>query len=194
MHQPMGFRDPNYPNHVCLLKKSLYGLKQAPRAWYQRFADFVSKMGFNHSQCDHSLFIFNQGPHMAFILLYVDDILLITSTDDLRAKFMALLSKEFAMTDLGPLSYFLSISVTRESNSLFLSQEKYALEILERVGLSDCQPAATPVDTQNKLSSTHGTPVHNTYRIPKLRRCLTISHLYPTGYFICGSTSVSRYA
>ncbi|KAI3686614.1 hypothetical protein L1987_80294 [Smallanthus sonchifolius] len=161
MHQPMGFHDPTYPNHVCLLKKSLYGLKQAPRAWYQRFADFVSKMGFKHSQCDHSLFIFNQGHQMAFILLYVDDILLITSSDDLRKKFMTRLSKEFAMKDLGPLSYFLGISVTRDSTSIFLSQEKYAREILERVGLSDCNPAATPVDTQNKLSSNNGTPVDN---------------------------------
>ncbi|KAJ0520103.1 putative RNA-directed DNA polymerase [Helianthus annuus] len=161
MHQPMGFRDATYPNHVCLLKKSLYGLKQAPRAWYQRFADFMSKMGFQHSKCDHSLFIFKQGSHMAYILLYVDDILLITSTNDLREKFMALLSKEFAMTDLGPLSYFLGISVTRSNNSLFLSQEKYAREILKRAGLTDCKPAATPVDTQNKLSNTHGSPVDN---------------------------------
>ncbi|XP_021986572.1 uncharacterized mitochondrial protein AtMg00810-like [Helianthus annuus] len=161
MHQPMGFRDPTYPNHVCLLKKSLYGLKQAPRAWYQRFADFVSKMGFKHSQCDHSLFNFNKGHHMAFILLYVDDILLITSSDDLREKFMTRLSKEFVMKDLGPLNYFLGISVTRDSSSLFLSQEKYAGEILERAGLSDCNPAATAVDTQNKLSSNNGTPVDN---------------------------------
>ena len=42
MHQPLGYRDPSHPNHVCLLKKSLYGLKQAPRAWYKRFADYVS--------------------------------------------------------------------------------------------------------------------------------------------------------
>ncbi|MCI16452.1 copia protein, partial [Trifolium medium] len=49
MHQPMGFRDPSHPDYVCLLKKSLYGLKQAPRAWYQRFAEFVSTIGFHHS-------------------------------------------------------------------------------------------------------------------------------------------------
>ena len=41
MYQPLGFRDPQHPNYVCLLKKSLYGLKQALRAWYQRFIDFL---------------------------------------------------------------------------------------------------------------------------------------------------------
>ena len=85
MHQPYGFRDPSYPTHVCRLQKSLYGLKQSPRAWYQRFTNFVSSMGFNHSQCGHSLFIYSKGDDMAFILLYVDDILLITSSDILRS-------------------------------------------------------------------------------------------------------------
>ncbi|MFS7982428.1 putative RNA-directed DNA polymerase [Helianthus anomalus] len=156
MHQPMGFRDPNFPNHVCLLKKSLYGLKQAPRAWYQRFADYVPSMGFRHSQCDHSLFIFKEGNHMAFILLYVDDILLVTSTATLRTRFMSRLSAEFAMKDLGPISYFLGISVKYCPNSLFLSQEKYAMEILEQAGLAECNPVATPVDTQQKLSTKSG--------------------------------------
>lgn len=42
MHQPPGFRDPNYPDHVCHLQKSLYGLKQAPRAWFNHFASFIT--------------------------------------------------------------------------------------------------------------------------------------------------------
>jgi len=96
MHQPMGFCDPDYPGHVCLLRKSLYGLKQAPRAWYKRFADYVSTLGFTHSTSDHSLFIYRQGNHMAYILLYVDDIILAASSDTLRRSIIALLSSEFA--------------------------------------------------------------------------------------------------
>jgi len=61
MHQPPGFRDPHHSDYVCLLKKSLYGLKQAPHAWYQRFAEFVATLGFSHSTCDHSLFIYHNG-------------------------------------------------------------------------------------------------------------------------------------
>ncbi|KAI3729915.1 hypothetical protein L6452_18587 [Arctium lappa] len=112
MHQPPGFRDHHLPNHVCLLKKSLYGLKQTPRAWYQRFAEYVFTLGFKHNKCDHSLFVYKNGNHTTFLLLYVDDILLITSSSTLRHDFMALLAKEFAMKDLGPFSYFLGISVT----------------------------------------------------------------------------------
>ena len=58
MHQPLGFRDPTHPDHLCLLQKSLYGLKQSPRAWYQRFADFVTTIGFVNSISDSSLIIY----------------------------------------------------------------------------------------------------------------------------------------
>ncbi|PNX87084.1 NBS-containing resistance-like protein [Trifolium pratense] len=93
----MGFRDPVHPDYVCLLKKSMYGLKQAPRAWYQRFADFVFTIGFSDSKSDHSLFIYQQENDMTYILLYVDDIILTTSSDALRQSIMTLLASEFAM-------------------------------------------------------------------------------------------------
>ena len=98
MHQPMGFCDKGCPDHVYLLNKSLYGLKLAPRAWYQRFADFVATIGFSHSKSNHLLFIYSQGLDMAYILLYVNDIILTASLDRLRKHFMALLGAEFAMS------------------------------------------------------------------------------------------------
>ena len=121
-HQPLGFWDLSHPDYVCLLKKLLYGLKQAPWAGYQWFANYVSCLGFSHSKADHSLFIYHQGNAMAYILLYVDDIILTTSVDALRKSIMTSLSSELAMKDLGPLSYFLGITVTRHAGGLFLSQ------------------------------------------------------------------------
>lgn len=158
MHQPLGFRNRDFPNHVCLLKKSLYGLKQAPRAWYKRFADYVSSLGFSHSQSDHSLFIFHRGNDMAYILLYVDDIILTASSDTLRKSIISMLCSEFAMKDLGPLSYFLGIAVTRHQGGLFLSQRKYAAEIIERAGMSSCKPSSTPVDAKPKLGANASQP------------------------------------
>ncbi|KAK9070166.1 hypothetical protein SSX86_010566 [Deinandra increscens subsp. villosa] len=73
---------------------------------------------------------------------------------------MNLLAKEFAMKDLGPLSFFLGIAVNRPTpHTLFLSQQKYALELLQRAGLEHCNPAVTPVDTNSKLSTNSGTPL-----------------------------------
>ena len=118
-------------------------------------------MGFSHSISDHSLFIYHHGNDIAYILLYVDDIILAASSDTLRESIMAQLSSEFSMKDLGPLSYFLGISVTRHPEGLFLSQKKYAEEIIERAGMSSCKPSSTPVDTKAKLSGSSGNPYHD---------------------------------
>ena len=96
MYQPLGYQDPNHPNDMCLLKKSLYGLKQAPRAWYKRFADFVRTLDFYQSTSDHSLFIYRQGTSMAYLLLYVADIILTASSNELRQSIISLLSSEIA--------------------------------------------------------------------------------------------------
>ena len=176
MHQPMGFKDSTHPDYVCLLKKSLYGLKQAPRAWYQRFADFVSTIGFSHSKSDHSLFIYSQGSDIAYILLYVDDNIITASSDALRLQFMSLLSAEFAMKDLGPLTYFLGIAVTRTANGMFLSQQNYVVDIIERAGMTSCKPTLTPVDTLAKLGSTDTAPCSD----PSLYRALADALQYLT--------------
>jgi len=81
--QPAGFVDPSSPDHVCLLDKSLYGLKQAPRAWFLRFAGFAKTLGFVASRSDASLFTLRRGSDMAILLLYVDDIVLTASTNEL---------------------------------------------------------------------------------------------------------------
>ncbi|GKE64311.1 ribonuclease H-like domain-containing protein [Tanacetum coccineum] len=64
MHQPPGFVDPNKPNYVCHLQRSLYGLKQHPRAWFQRFASYATRVGFQHSKTDSSLFVLRRLKYM----------------------------------------------------------------------------------------------------------------------------------
>ena len=78
--QPTGFVDSAHPSYVCKLNKSLYGLKQAPRAWYSRFAAYLIKLGFVEAKCDTSLFIYRRGSDTVYLLLYVDDIVLIASS------------------------------------------------------------------------------------------------------------------
>ncbi|GKB94302.1 ribonuclease H-like domain-containing protein [Tanacetum coccineum] len=79
------------------------------------------------------------------------------------------------MTDLGPLNFFLGISVTRDSSGLFLSQKKYALEILDREHMANCNPSQTLIDTESKLGS-DGDPVSD----PTLYRSLAGSLQYLT--------------
>ncbi|KAI3690613.1 hypothetical protein L2E82_48745 [Cichorium intybus] len=159
MHKPPGFVDPRAPTHVCRLRKSLYGLKQAPRAWYTRFATYIISHGFHSSASDSSLFIYHHGQHMAYLLLYVDDIILTASDNEFLRRIITTLSSEFAMTDLGNLHHFLGITVTRDQHGLFLSQANYARDILQRASMASCKPCTTPVDTSAKLSATAGDPL-----------------------------------
>nr|GEU35509.1 hypothetical protein [Tanacetum cinerariifolium] len=153
MHQPPGFMDPQIPDYACHLKHSLYGHKQAPHAWFQRFVGYATRVGFQHSKTDSSLFIFHCGSHIAYLLLYVDDIILTTSSSAFLQRVITLLHGEFAMTGVGSLNYFLGISAQRSYTGLFLSQSAYGEEILEHAHMQKCNPSRTPVDTESKLGA-----------------------------------------
>ncbi|GKB75652.1 ribonuclease H-like domain-containing protein [Tanacetum coccineum] len=113
-----------WPIHQLDIKKpfltrSLYGLKQAPRAWFQWFAGYATLVGFYHSRCDSSLFIYRQGSQVAYLLIYVDDIIFTASSPALLRQIIDSLHSEFDMTDLGALNYFLSIFVVCHPIGLF---------------------------------------------------------------------------
>jgi hypothetical protein len=78
--QSTGFEDSTHPDYVCRLNRSLYGLKQAPRAWYNRFASHLLQLDFMEAKTDTSLFVYLKGVDMAYLLLYVDDIVLTASS------------------------------------------------------------------------------------------------------------------
>jgi hypothetical protein len=173
--QPTGFVDAAHPDHICRLTKSLYGLKQAPRAWYSCFAAHLQTLGFLEAKSDTSLFIYRWNSSTAYLLLYVDDIVLTASSASLLRQLLTALQASFPMKDLGPLQHFLGIVVTCSSSGMMLSQRQYALDLLERAGMTACKPCITPVDTMAKLSS-DGPPVAD----PTLYRSLVGALQYLT--------------
>ncbi|XP_022004529.1 uncharacterized mitochondrial protein AtMg00810-like [Helianthus annuus] len=160
MEQPPGFVDSAHPHHVCRLQKALYGLKQAPYAWFQRLSSFLLQNGFTCSKSDTSLFIFKKDHMLIYLLVYVGDIIITGNDIGFIQAFISRLNKEFSLKDLGPLGYFLGLEVTHQSSGLFLSQAKYAHDILARAGLLDSKPAATPLSTSETFTST-GVPFHD---------------------------------
>jgi hypothetical protein len=130
MEQPPRYVDPHFPQHVCKLKKALCGLKQALRALFQQFSSFILKVGFSCSRADTSLFVLHRQQHIIYILLYVDDIILTRNNNSFLSNFIRQLHSEFTIKDLGSLSYFLGLEATSTSAGLFLSQTKYARDIL----------------------------------------------------------------
>lgn len=157
MRQPPGYEQTNYPNYVCKLNKALYGLKQAPRAWYARLSTKLHELGFISSKSDTSLFFYNKGDITIFMLVYVDDIIVASSSTEATSVLLKGLSQDFALKDLGELHFFLGIEVNKVCDGIVLTQEKYASDILKRVGMNDCKPVNTSLSISEKLSAQGGT-------------------------------------
>ena len=147
MKYPSGFVDSTLPSHVCRLHKSLYGSKQALRAWYTCLNDFLLSIGFRASKVDTSLFMFFVGADICYLLVDVDDILLMGSNSLLLQRLIQLLSSEFKLRNLCSVHYFLGIEVQSTSMGLMLRQHKYILDILTRAGMLSCKPVDTPIST-----------------------------------------------
>jgi hypothetical protein len=117
---PTGFTDLAHPDLVCRLHKSLYRLKQASRAWYSRFITYLLSLGFVEARSNTSLFIFHWGANTVYLLLYVDDIILTSSSTVLLRRTIYALQQEFTMKDLRSLHHFLGITVKRRPDGMFL--------------------------------------------------------------------------
>ena len=135
MRQPPGYEDLKSPNYICKLDKALYGLKQAPRAWYSRLSTKLQELGFKPSKANTSLFFYNKENISIFVLIYVDDIIVASSVPSATAALLKDLTKDFALKDLGELHFFLGIEVNKTDQGIVLTQEKYAKDVLKRVGM-----------------------------------------------------------
>ena len=119
---------------VCRLNRTLYGLKQAGREWGVLFASFLVSWGFTRSTIDTCLFTYTQSGQILWMLVYVDDCIIVDNDESLRARFVADLSKRFPVDDRGELTWMLGLAVHRDRSAreLTLSQELYIKDLVER--------------------------------------------------------------
>jgi histone deacetylase 1/2 len=122
-------------------------LKQSPRAWYSRLSDHLQQLGFVPSAANTSLFIFCRDGVTIYMLVYVDDIVIASSTTAAAEYLLHQLHRSFPVKDLGPLHYFLGVEVTRNSGGIALSQHKYSLDLLHRTNMENCKAVITPMCT-----------------------------------------------
>jgi hypothetical protein len=132
IEQPQGFDDGT--GRVYLLHKSLYGLKQAPRAWYTKLRDCLLSLGYKQSDADAGVFFRNKGGGV-WLLLYVDDKLLMGPNDTLVKQAIAELGSRFVITDMGEAHMYLGVEITRTSESIKLTQKRYTLSLLSKYGV-----------------------------------------------------------
>jgi hypothetical protein len=160
MSQPPGYEDLAFPNHVCKLDKAIYGLKQAPRAWYSRLSTKLLQPRFEMSKGDTSLFIYAKGKVTIFLLIYVDDIIVTSSSSEAITSLLSDLRSDFALKNLGDLHYFLGIEVKKvKDGGILLTQKKYATDILAKAGMSKYKTVGTPFPLSEQYSAYKGTPL-----------------------------------
>ena len=111
----------------------------------------MRSFGYHQNNSDHTLFLKKQHGKIIALIVYVDDMVVTRNDPDERKALQSYLSSEFEMKDLGHLKYFLGIEVSRFDKGIFLSQRKYALDLLQETGMSACQPADPPVEERLKL-------------------------------------------
>jgi len=133
------------------LSKALYGLKQAPRAWYERLRDFLIEKRFKIGKVDTTLFTKKMNGEIFICQVYVDDIIFGSTNEDFFMEFGDLMSKEFEMSMIGELSFFLGFQVKHMKEGVFISQEKYTEELLKRFKMMDCKPIKTPMASNGHL-------------------------------------------
>ena len=134
VEQPKGFVDPAHPDHVYRLKKALYGLKQAPRAWYERLTEFLTQQGYRKGGIDKTLFVKQDAENLMIAQIYVDDIVFGGMSNEMLRHFVQQMQSEFEMSLVGELTYFLGLQVKQMEDSIFLSQSKYAKNIVKKFG------------------------------------------------------------
>jgi hypothetical protein len=152
MSQPPGFISTNHPHHVCKLQKAIYGLKQAPRSWHSTLSSKLYALHFQSCKTDTSLFIYKTAQLTMYILVYVDDLIIVSSSPSSMSHLLRQLDSAFAIKDLGPLHYFLGIELFSSHRGLILSQRRYIAEILEKTNMMNCRPVSTPMSSSKKIS------------------------------------------
>ena len=165
VEQPPGYIKNGSKHMVYKLKRALYGLKQAPRAWYSRIDTYFSQVGFHKCPYEHTLYI-KTGDKGNFLIvcLYVDDLIFTGNDEFLFREFKQSMMKEFEMTDLGVMKYFLGIEVIQSAEGIFICQKKYAQEVLERFKMDDCNPVQIPIVPGTKLTrDDEGMKIDSTY-------------------------------
>ena len=132
--QPEGFVNPQYAGKVCKLQRSIYGLKQASRSWNLRFDQVIKSFGFFPNFYEACIYKKVSGSSVTFLVLYVDDILIIGNDIGMLNDVKSYLNKCFSMKDLGEAAYILGIKIYRDRQRrlIALSQSTYLDKVLKR--------------------------------------------------------------
>jgi len=146
MEQPEGFIAPGKEHHVLRLKRALYGLKQAGLAWWRALKRSMEKLGFTSLSSDAGLFLYeDKEGNFVIAVIYVDDAIFCGPLDALVTQLKGEFMKIWETRDLGDVTEFLRMRITRKGSTISIDQCAYLEKVLERCGMQNAKSAPTPL-------------------------------------------------
>ena len=145
MRQPEGYTTGD-ERTVCRLRRSLYGLKQSARVWNRKVDSTFKSIGFQQSKSDPCLYMRRQNGTFAYILIYVDDMVIVTQTEEEFNSIFESLQRNFTVTNLGDIRHFLGMEVERSDAGFKLNQATYIRKLVQRFNLQQAKPSKVPLD------------------------------------------------
>ena len=150
MKIPEGFKLPEAvstkPRSMLSIKlqRSLYGLKQSGRMWYNRLSEYLLKEGYVNNPICPCVFIKKSETGFAIIAVYVDDLNLVGTPEELT-KTAEYLKKEFEMKDLGKTKFCIGLQIEHFPNGVLVHQSTYIKKILKRFNMDKAHPLSSPM-------------------------------------------------
>lgn len=145
MSQPPGFVSTNAERKVCLLNKSIYGLRKSARIWYEKLHNILTGAGYNQSRADSCLYVSQTPSGNTYILIYVDDILVVSNLKTHVLDVEKVLKSNFEIKNLGLIANYLGMRITKGKDFYLLDQEDYIIRMTKRFGLENTKIADIPL-------------------------------------------------
>lgn len=146
----------NGKTKVCKLNRAIYGLRQAGRQWHAKLDSVLRKMNLTPTNADPCVYM--DETNTTILLIYVDDILIISNNRARESSIKKRLSEMFKIKDLGEAKFILGLEITRDQTGVTLSQSTYIQDILQRFRMEDCKPVGTPLAADHKLTKSSSDP------------------------------------
>ena len=115
----------------------LYGLKQAPRMWFSRLYNYLKQQDFKRGATESNIYLKIEDKNTIIVVFYVDDIIFGRNIQILSVYFASEMKKEFEMSMLSELTFFLGLQVYQTDEKIFISQTKYIKDMLKKLKMED---------------------------------------------------------
>ncbi|CAI7903857.1 unnamed protein product [Closterium sp. NIES-54] len=154
LRRPPGFTGSFPAGTQWSLRRPVYGLRQAPREWHDTLRTTLASLGFYPFTADPSLFLRTNTLPPFYVLVYVDDLVFTTADTEALAHVKSELQKRHTCTDLGELTSYLGLRITRDraQRTITLTQSHMVQQVLQRFGFTYSSPQSTPLPTGQSLS------------------------------------------